>query len=122
MRGAAAAVGEREPASHRGEQEDLSDLSDLSDSAAPWGPNASPCLARLVVWLRAMVAQLAVFACRGLAWDLCSQEAWGKVAGRKVIVYHKQDSVISCAVIDYQLPITNYHKQDSVISCAVIAQ
>jgi hypothetical protein len=46
-------------------------------------------------WCRAVASAIAVAALRGLGWELCAEEAVGRVKGRNVIIFHRRDNVVA---------------------------
>jgi len=51
-------------------------------------------LQRLLRWCRTVCAAIAVAALRGLGWELFAEEALEHVAGRRLIIFHREDDVV----------------------------
>lgn len=62
-------------------------LASLAASLLPW----------LLHWLRVLGGTIAVAALRGLGWELHAEAALEQVAGRKLLLYHREDNVVRYA-------------------------
>jgi pimeloyl-ACP methyl ester carboxylesterase len=61
-------------------------------------------LARLLSWLRAVVAYLATNCLRSGGWELSTEAVWDRIRGPKAVIYNRADNIVS-----YEASSLHYH-------------